>query len=109
MHSDSHELVQVLTHADTCHYMSLIDQHEKMHAMELQLQVAAMISQGAACSDVMLPPDQPMPMVPSVPVLAGAWATQPPQALCPMQASLACSKQTPCSQQVLCSSFQVQQ
>ncbi|KAL3157467.1 hypothetical protein ABBQ32_011934 [Trebouxia sp. C0010 RCD-2024] len=38
--------LQVLTHADTCHYMSLIDQHEKMHAMELQLQVAAMISQG---------------------------------------------------------------
>ena len=27
--------------------MSLIDQHEKIHAMELQLQVADMISQGA--------------------------------------------------------------
>lgn len=27
--------------------MSLIDQHEKIYAMELQLQVAAMISQGA--------------------------------------------------------------
>lgn len=42
--------MQVLTHADTCHYMSLIDQHEKMHAMELQLEVAAMIAQGAAGS-----------------------------------------------------------
>ena len=42
--------MQVLTHADTCHYMSLIDQHKKMHAMELQLQVAAMIAQGAAGS-----------------------------------------------------------
>lgn len=38
--------LQVLTHADTCHYMSLIDQHEKIHAMELQIQVAAMIAQG---------------------------------------------------------------
>ena len=38
--------MQVLTHADTCHYMSLIDEHEKIHAAELQLQVAHMISQG---------------------------------------------------------------
>ena len=40
----------MLTHADTCHYMSLIDQHQKIHAMELQLQVAAMISQGTESS-----------------------------------------------------------
>lgn len=47
-HTPQHKpFLQVLTHADTCHYMSLIDQHEKIHAMELQLQVAAMISQGA--------------------------------------------------------------
>ena len=39
-------LMQVLTHADTCHYMSLIDQHQKIHAMEIQLQVAHMIHQG---------------------------------------------------------------
>lgn len=39
-------LLQVLTHADTCHAMGLIDEHEKVHAMELQMQVAGMISQG---------------------------------------------------------------
>lgn len=38
--------LQVLTHADTCYYMSIIDQHEQLHAMKLQLQVAAMISAG---------------------------------------------------------------
>ncbi|DBB10125.1 TPA: hypothetical protein ACH3X3_001709 [Trebouxia sp. C0006] len=38
--------LQVLTHADTCYYMSIIDQHEQLHAMKLQLQVAGMISAG---------------------------------------------------------------
>ena len=38
--------MQVLTHADTCHAMGLIDEHEKVHAMEMQIQVATMISQG---------------------------------------------------------------
>ena len=38
--------LQVLTHADTCHAMGLIDEHERVHAMEVQIQVASMIAQG---------------------------------------------------------------
>ena len=48
--------LQVLTHADTAHFLGLIDLNQRVKAMQMQLEASQLIAQGGLRAHRALPP-----------------------------------------------------